>query len=368
MKKGPGDTFQEETKYTRGKLPGGPLIWSSKPKTYKSYPDATRIDLDPPDREGGLPLWQAITHRQSIRSFKNKPLASGHLSQLLWATQGIIREEMGFEFRTSPSAGALYPVETYVIIHNVENVDQGIYHYAVREHQLEQHVAAVSNGRVRALAEGNRKRGAAWLQENEGDVPRRYPKGRRVKSALDNYNEGELNELVRLAKKPILRYLTRYGIMSHWNFVGVVINVSRGTSQEAFDQTDSVAVVNVGLGKRVRTTNIWGTRKFTEVGTKQDLILTRKELSDGTFGAFQYLPYSRRTREYALGSSVRYGDLGDQLVRGRVLPIGTVIEPCDRNPQESRREFAAGIAAGGNTKLAYEAHGTLPQFYIAVGM
>lgn len=138
MKKGPGDAFQEESKYTRGKLPGGTLIWSSKPKTYKTYPDAPRVDLDPPDKEGGLPLWQAIALRQSIRNFKNEPLEKAHLSQLLWATQGITREQMGFEFRTSPSAGALYPVETYVIIHNAKNIERGIYHYAVRDHQLEQ--------------------------------------------------------------------------------------------------------------------------------------------------------------------------------------------------------------------------------------
>ena len=138
MKKGPGDAFQEETKYMRGKLPGGPLIWSAKPKTYKTYPDAPRVGLDPPDKNGGVPLWEAINYRQSIRNFKNKPLEKNSLSQLLWATQGITREQMGFEFRASPSAGALYPVETYVVVHNVESIAQGIYHYAVRDHQLEQ--------------------------------------------------------------------------------------------------------------------------------------------------------------------------------------------------------------------------------------
>jgi SagB-type dehydrogenase family enzyme len=138
MKKGPGDIFQEETKYERGKLSGSPLIWSAKPKTYKTYPDAPRIDLDSPTKEGGQPLWGTIQRRQSIRNFKNKPLGKDSLSQLLWATQGITREQMGFEFRTSPSAGALYPVETYVVIHNVENMEPGIYHYAIADHQLEQ--------------------------------------------------------------------------------------------------------------------------------------------------------------------------------------------------------------------------------------
>jgi SagB-type dehydrogenase family enzyme len=138
MKKGPGDTFQEETKYIRGRLSGGPLIWSAKPQTYKTYPEAPRTKLEPPRKEGGLPIWDVIKHRQSVRSFKNKTLERGHLSQLLWATQGITRKQLNFEFRTSPSAGALYPVETYVIVHNVENIEQGIYHYAVADHQLEQ--------------------------------------------------------------------------------------------------------------------------------------------------------------------------------------------------------------------------------------
>jgi SagB-type dehydrogenase family enzyme len=138
MKKGPGDTFQEETKYERGKLPGGPLIWSAKPKTYKTYPGASRVVLQQPDTKGGVPLWQAIAHRQSIRNFKNKPLGKDQLSQLLWATQGITREQMGFELRASPSAGALYPVETYVVVHNGESIEPGIYHYAIQDHQLEQ--------------------------------------------------------------------------------------------------------------------------------------------------------------------------------------------------------------------------------------
>ncbi|MFQ6038793.1 MAG: SagB/ThcOx family dehydrogenase, partial [Candidatus Aminicenantales bacterium] len=64
-------------------------------------------------------------------------LSQAQLSQLLWATQGITREEMGFAFRVCPSAGALYPVETYVVLHKVKGLDPGIYHYAVLDHHLE---------------------------------------------------------------------------------------------------------------------------------------------------------------------------------------------------------------------------------------
>ena len=138
MKDGKGDLFQKETKYHRGKLPGGHLLWHAKPETYKQFPSAPRIELDPPQREGGIPLWNAIQHRRSIRDFREEPLKKSHLSQLLWASQGITNEYMGYELRAAPSAGALYPVETYLFIHDVEGIDPGIYHYAIQNHQLEQ--------------------------------------------------------------------------------------------------------------------------------------------------------------------------------------------------------------------------------------
>jgi SagB-type dehydrogenase family enzyme len=136
-KKGIGDLFQQETKYIRGKLSGGPLIWSAKPKTYKTYPAQSKIKLDNPELKGGMPLWEAIQTRLSIRSYRNIPLEKKHLSQLLWATQGISREAMDFEFRTAPSAGALYPVETYLVLNNVEGIERGVYHYDVKNHQLD---------------------------------------------------------------------------------------------------------------------------------------------------------------------------------------------------------------------------------------
>jgi SagB-type dehydrogenase family enzyme len=45
--------------------------------------------------------------------------------------------EERLEFRAAPSAGALYPIELYPVVHNVSDLPSGIYHYAVREHALE---------------------------------------------------------------------------------------------------------------------------------------------------------------------------------------------------------------------------------------
>jgi SagB-type dehydrogenase family enzyme len=138
MKKGPGDIFQKETKYYRGKLSGGPLLWQAKPETYKDYPSSPRIKLDPPEGRGGMLLWEAIKERRSVRSFSGELIEKAYLSQLLWASQGITAEYSGYELRTAPSAGALYPVETYLSVQNVEGIEPGIYHYGVLHHELRQ--------------------------------------------------------------------------------------------------------------------------------------------------------------------------------------------------------------------------------------
>jgi SagB-type dehydrogenase family enzyme len=133
-----GDQFQMDTKYERGKLRGGGLDWANKPDTYKRYPGAKRLALPPPQTAGGTDLWDVLATRRSVRRFQSAPLTQAELSQLLWAAQGITRRAEGYGFRTAPSAGALYPVETYLVLHSVEGVESGVYHYAVETHELEQ--------------------------------------------------------------------------------------------------------------------------------------------------------------------------------------------------------------------------------------
>lgn len=135
---GIGDQFQRETKYQRGELPRGGLDWASKPPAYKRYPAAPRVSLNAPQRAGGAPVWDALQQRRSARQFQDTPLTNAELSQLLWAAQGVTRFNRDVGFRTAPSAGALYPVETYLALHAVQGIEPGLYHYAVEEHELEQ--------------------------------------------------------------------------------------------------------------------------------------------------------------------------------------------------------------------------------------
>ena len=109
-----------------------------QPDLYKSYPDNPKIGLTKPNNIKTETLNYAILNRRSIRDFSKKPLSKEQLSYLIWASTGIQRKEQGFEYRTAPSAGALYPIETYVVINNVKNIAQGVYHYNIESHYLEE--------------------------------------------------------------------------------------------------------------------------------------------------------------------------------------------------------------------------------------
>jgi SagB-type dehydrogenase family enzyme len=94
------------------------------------------ISLPKPSLKGALSVEEAIKARRCIRSFQAKPLTIEQLSQLLWAAQGITLED-GFK-RAAPSAGALYPLELFVVVGNkcIEELDAGVYQYLPSSHAI----------------------------------------------------------------------------------------------------------------------------------------------------------------------------------------------------------------------------------------
>jgi SagB-type dehydrogenase family enzyme len=133
-----GDTFFQNTKHNREDITSlRTSDISSRPPLYKEYPDKPRILLPPP-QANTLSLDQCLHQRKSIRRYAARPLTTAQLSYLLWAVAGIQRSMGDFHFRPAPSAGALYPIETYLIVNNVDGISQGIYHYAIRPHALEE--------------------------------------------------------------------------------------------------------------------------------------------------------------------------------------------------------------------------------------
>ena len=51
---------------------------------------------------------------------------------------GVTRVTPDFGLPTAPSVRALYPVETYLVVHSVEGIEPGVYHYAFETHELDQ--------------------------------------------------------------------------------------------------------------------------------------------------------------------------------------------------------------------------------------
>lgn len=91
------------------------------------------ITLPSPDITGDKFLEQLLQERRSVREYRQSSLSLAHVGQLLWAAQGITNAK---GFRTTPSAGALYPLELYVVVKTVEDLQVGIYHYDPDSHTL----------------------------------------------------------------------------------------------------------------------------------------------------------------------------------------------------------------------------------------
>ncbi len=106
-------------------------------------PNNEMIKLPEPKYVSNTSVEKALLERRSVRVYKDEPLTLIEVSQLLWAAQGIT--DPGRRLRTAPSAGALYPLDVYIVIGNVEGVAKGVYKYMPHQHEL----VKVRNGNVR---------------------------------------------------------------------------------------------------------------------------------------------------------------------------------------------------------------------------
>ncbi len=102
---------------------GRGLDWGNRPRPFKEYVDLATIPLPPPDVAA-----------------EEQPLTVEALSHLLYYSAGVTRirrfngEE--FHFRAYASAGALYPIEVYVVAGKLGGLAAGVYHYHPGAHAL----------------------------------------------------------------------------------------------------------------------------------------------------------------------------------------------------------------------------------------
>ena len=109
------------------------LLFASGGKAMSLDHQEPLIPLPAPVVDGTVSLEQTLQHRRSLRKFSDEPLSLNQVGQLLWAAQGVT-DSRGF--RTAPSAGALYPLDTYLIAGKVMDLEPGVYRYVPHSHAL----------------------------------------------------------------------------------------------------------------------------------------------------------------------------------------------------------------------------------------
>lgn len=94
---------------------------------------ANVIKLPEPRQDSGVSVESALCRRRSVREFRKESLTLAEVSQLLWSAQGITDPEGK---RTAPSAGALYPLEVFLVAGGQDELPAGVYRYWPQDHDL----------------------------------------------------------------------------------------------------------------------------------------------------------------------------------------------------------------------------------------
>src|SRR5208283_4954118 len=127
------------------------------PSRRRKYSAAKRLKLSIPGRAGEFD--RVLQERRTWREFSRKPLDLRRLQTLLWLSFGVqgwakIPGVGRLPLKTSPSGGALHPLEAYVLIRNVTGIGPGIYHYDDEGHSLELLRAGCSRAEVKKFLAG----------------------------------------------------------------------------------------------------------------------------------------------------------------------------------------------------------------------
>jgi len=109
----------------RGRVPG----------RYKAAAGGQVTPLPPVATPPKMSVAEAFEQRRSLRHYGNRAMSATELAWVVQAATGITSNE---GHRSAPSAGALYPIETYVAVSRVEGIEAGLYHVDVRAQALEE--------------------------------------------------------------------------------------------------------------------------------------------------------------------------------------------------------------------------------------
>ena len=108
--------------------------WGRRPAPYLRVGDGEAVALPAMGAPPAMSVAQALEQRRSLREYADRAMTAEELAWVIHAATGITSTQ---GYRAVPSAGALYPVETYVAVNRVEGIDPGVFHVDVRGQALE---------------------------------------------------------------------------------------------------------------------------------------------------------------------------------------------------------------------------------------
>ena len=127
-----------EVSYIEPGYYGSELTYPWDRRYYKEYPTTNIVHLPRPRSKSGVDTLEALRSRRSRREYTKEPLLLDEIATILYYTAGITgRAWWGGPKRVYPSAGALQPIEVYLVASRVLGLEPGIYHYNPGRHALE---------------------------------------------------------------------------------------------------------------------------------------------------------------------------------------------------------------------------------------
>jgi SagB-type dehydrogenase family enzyme len=108
------------------------LDWANRPLPFKIYPEIEPIALGSGLTQTGVPALAAIAARDVYAGSENSPDLA-RIKSLLYYSAGVTKKKVfpGGEifFRAAACAGALYPIETYLVCGELNGLEAGVYHF-----------------------------------------------------------------------------------------------------------------------------------------------------------------------------------------------------------------------------------------------
>lgn len=137
LKETKGFQYLEGSRFDRLSLENRQKPAIARVEPCKHYPHADKIPLPRSWNIAQENITPLLQYRRSLRKYSTEPVSLEHLAFMLWASQGITGQAGKYLFRTAPSGGALYPVETYISVHSVQGLNAGLYHFAAEHFVLD---------------------------------------------------------------------------------------------------------------------------------------------------------------------------------------------------------------------------------------